>query len=95
MTTTTIRYGSETMRLQEDGCITRPAIGMNEPSGEWRVIGAVERNNFGHVVRRFTLADVLAGGIPWQFKNGQQRTFIQDMDHGTRREWRSPKHSVV
>ena len=92
----TIVHGNEYMKLHDDGCITRPEIGMNDPSGEWRVVGAVERNNWGHITKRYLLSDVLENptAIPWRFKNGKQRTFIVDFDHGTNREWRSPKHWV-
>ena len=91
-----IQYGGEYMTLQDDGCIARPAIGM-KANGQWRITGAVERNNLGGVVRRYTFAEILADGprIPWRFKNGKQRTFIRDLDHGTMREWRSPRHSIM
>lgn len=93
--TRTIVHGVEYMTLHEDGCISRPGIKM-EPSGAWKVIGAVEYNNFGNAVRRFTLAQILESpeSIPWKCKNGAQRVFIQDLDHGTRREWRGPGHRV-
>ena len=89
----TIRHGDEFMTLHSDGCISRQSFG---PSGKWRVTGAVQRNNFGHAVRRYTLAQILENpaSIPWRAKNGKQRTFIIDLDHGTSREWRSPTHSV-
>ncbi len=85
----TIQYGNEYMTLHNNGNISRPAIGMG-PSGQWKVTGAVERNNFGAVVRRFTLEEILNDpeAIPWKFKNGKQRTFITDFDHGSHREWR-------
>jgi hypothetical protein len=85
------------MELHETGAITRPAIGMNTASNNWIVTGAVTRNNFGHVTRRYSLADILSnpGAIPWQHGNGEQKTFIQDIDHGTPREWRNPTHSVI
>jgi hypothetical protein len=91
-----VLHGSETMHIHADGSVSRPAIGM-PPSGNWRIIGAVERNNFGRAVHHYTLADILTKGdaIPWQFKNGKQRTFIRDLDHGTVREWASPRHRVV
>jgi hypothetical protein len=89
-----ISYGAEYMRMDEDGNVSRPAINM-PASGQWRITGAVERNNFGHVTARLTLADIKAAcnSLNWQWKNGKQRLFIQDYDHGTRREWRT-KHSV-
>ena len=91
-----IKRGDEWMRLHADGCISRPSIKMG-PSGQWKVIGAVERNNFGHVVRRFTLAQILdnPSSIPWRFKNGRQRVFIRDLDHGTMREWARPGHYIM
>ena len=46
------------------------------------------------VARLKPLAEIQAGGIPWFWANGKQRVFVQDFDHGTRREWRSPKHSI-
>ena len=89
-----IQHGSELFTLYEGGEVGRPTIKM-APSGQWRVIGAVERNNFGHAIRFYSLAEVLRDAIPWQFKNGKQRTFIRDLDHGTIREWRSPRHYVI
>lgn len=61
---------------------------------QWTIEGAVELNNFGHVVRRYTRDDVLTSpdSIAWKFKNGKQRTFMRDRDNGTLREWASPSH---
>ena len=90
-----IQYGSEYMEMDEDGLISRPTIGM-KASGEWRVTGAVERNNFGYVICRLSLADVKAAcnSLEWHYKNGKQRIFVTDLDHGTQREWRSPNHLI-
>lgn len=101
----TVLYGSEYMRLYSDGSIarmldaggrTRAAMQWTRMSDQWRVTGAVSRNNFGGVTRRYTLAEVIndPASIPWRWKNGAQRTFITDLDHGTHREWRSPDHRV-
>ena len=96
-----IESGDEVMHLHADGGISRPALRATAanyvgPSGQWKVRGAVERNNFGAAVRRYSLAEVLDKGmaLPWRNKNGTQRTFLQDWDHGTAREWRSPKHHI-
>lgn len=88
-------YGNETLHIHSDGCISRPALKMS-PSGQWKIRGAVERNNFGIAIRRYTLADILDHGdkLPWTFKNGKQRIFMQDFDHGALREWVSPRHRV-
>lgn len=90
-----IQYGTEYMEMNEDGFISRPQIAM-PASGQWQVTGAVERDNFGRIVCRLSLDDVKAAcnSIQWQHKNGKQRIFITDLDHGTPREWRSPSHSV-
>ena len=90
-----IQHGSEYMEMDADGLVSRPEIGM-KASCQWRITGAVERNNFGRVTTRLTLADVKSAcnSIAWQHKNGKQRIFVTDLDHGTPREWRSPKHSI-
>jgi hypothetical protein len=95
MNTHSILYGNEYMTLYPDGSVSRPAIKM-AASGSWKITGAVTRNNFGHVTRHYTLADILANpsGIPWRFKNGKQKTFVTDLDHGAHREWRCPTHSI-
>lgn len=89
----TIQHGREYWKLHDTGEIERP--GMFGPSGSWTVAGAVERNNFGNVTRRYSLAEILAnpGAIPWRHKNGSQRVFVRDWDHGTLREWGN-KHSI-
>lgn len=91
----TIIYGNEYMDLYDDGSIGRPSIGMS-PSGKWRITGAATINNFGKVVKLYSLADILRdpGAIPWKFKNGVQHTFVRDIDHGTYREWRTP-HAIM
>jgi hypothetical protein len=95
MRTRTIEYGSEYFKLHPSGYIER-TDGHARPSHKWRVVGAVTRNNFGHVVRRYSLDEILRdpSAIPWRHKNGTQRTFLCDYDHGTLREWRSPGHRI-
>ena len=92
----TIYYGHERMTLHQNGTISRPEIGMRA-SGQWRVTGAVEYNNFGYVVRRYSLAQILENpsAIPWSFKNGKQRTHVMDFDHGTKRMWCNPTHRIA
>lgn len=91
----TIRHGSEYMTLHDDGNVSRPEIGMS-PSGQWSITGAVTLNNFGSVVRRYSLEQILTtpDSIPWQYKNGKQRTHVCDLDHGTRRIWMNPTHEI-
>jgi hypothetical protein len=88
-----ISYGGETWYADDAGRIERP--GLVSGSDSWRIVGAVERNNFGHVVRRYSLADVLSGKVAaWRNKNGTQRVFLCDCDHGTYREMGSPRVEV-
>lgn len=65
-------------------------------SDSWKLLGAVELNNFGYEVRRYSLKQVLENpsDIPWQWKNGKQRTHVIDLDHGTRRVWMNPAHII-
>ena len=91
----TILKGSEYMTLHENGDISRPEIKM-KASGNWKISGAVTRNNLGHVTKFYSLAEILdnPAKIPWQHANGKQKTFVCDLDHGTNREWRNPTHSI-
>lgn len=92
----TIFSGSEHMDLYDDGCIGRTGKCSFGPSGQWKVTGAVTRNNFGYITRRFTLAEILSdpGAIPWHHANGKQKTFLTDFDHGSDREWWRSNHRV-
>jgi hypothetical protein len=93
----TIEHGNEYWKLHDNGQIERtcPDGYHVAPSEQWRVVGAIRRNNFGYTVERFTLADVLENKITWRHKNGKQRVHIVDFDHGTRRVWMSPNHRVM
>lgn len=69
-----------------------------QPSGQWYLTGAVEYGRgytAGQVVARYTLSDVLAGRVPWFYKNGKQRCYPTDTDHGTSRVWMSPTLTSV
>ena len=86
-----IHEGSEFMPVYEGGLISRERgrdvpDSYCRPSGKWLLRGAVERNNFGNVTRMYSLSDVLAGDISWYHKNGKQKVFLLDLDHGTKRE---------
>lgn len=91
----TICSGGSYYRLHVNGNIERLDMKL-EPSDQWRVVGAVQMNNFGRVVKRFSLQDILRdpASIPWRNKNGTQCTHLLDFDHGTIRQWNSPPHSV-
>ena len=81
-----IRRGSSYYDLFADGCIAQAE---HAPSGEWKIAGAVTLNNFGNIVRRFTLQEILdnPASIPWQHGNGKQKTFLLDWDHGINHMW--------
>ena len=91
-----ITRGDETWYLHHDGGIERPnRVAPN--AATWRVAGAETLNNFGHCVRRWSLSEILAdpAGIPWHHKNGSQRTFVFDVDHGSNRMWGNPRHRIA
>ena len=82
--------------IHDNGHIERNAPLRVCPSANWRITGAVTRNNFGHVVRRYSLQEVLDSPheIPWLHANGKQKTRLTDFDHGTEREWGGYPHEV-
>jgi len=91
----TVEHGDEYMKCDNEGKLFRPAItGNSGPSGEWKITGAVRYNNFSYPVEYFDLNEVLHSNIQWHFKNGKQRVYVTDLDHGTHRVWMSPKHKV-
>jgi hypothetical protein len=64
-----------------------------KPDNSWILTGAVEfRTVFGNTVvaRRYSADDVHKGKVPWRYKNGNQRCFLCDLDHGTMRTWMNP-----
>jgi hypothetical protein len=86
-----IHQGQEYMPVYEGGFIARESgrdvpDSYCKPSGKWFLRGAIERNNFGNVVRRYSLQEVLSGGIAWRHRNGKQKVFLLDIDHGGYRE---------
>lgn len=84
--------------VTDDGRIARtdliheaPAYAV--PSGQWRILGAVVYHGRGIAMSYNWPAlkqAIQDGGVQWRYKNGKQRLFIRDEDHGTVREWRSP-----
>lgn len=92
-----VYYGSEIMRATPEGYVYRPAIRLR-PSGNWRITHATQYAgpNSSRIVRVWTWAEILADPslIPWRNKKNEQITFVRDLDHGTVREWRNPKHEI-
>ncbi len=85
-----IKYGTEWFVLYPSG-----EIGPG-PSPTWKITHAEEFNNFGHKIRSYSLEEIIQtpANIPWLYKNGKQRTYLCDLDHGTHRMWCSPTHFV-
>ena len=96
-TRTIVSLGAKTeyMILHANGHVEREQRGV-APSEEWRIIEAVTRNNFGHITRFYSLEEIMENpeSIPWRYANGNQKTYLRDLDRGTLREWRSPRHEV-
>lgn len=81
---------SDRLIVDQLGRITSSKVVASET---WKVTGAVEYGRgftAGRVVRYYTLHDILAGAVPWFYRNGKQRCFVRDIDHGTHRVQMSP-----
>jgi hypothetical protein len=88
----------ETFYVNDQDQIYRVGRCATSPSDQWRLRGAVElRMVFGRLVqsRRFSVKDIREGRVPWKFKNGSQRCFVLDFDHGANRMWGSPGHHAI
>ncbi len=86
----TFRTAHDTTYVDPDGKLYRIHW---PPSGHWVLTGAVEYGRgrcSGGIVRRYSLDDIRAGRVPWFWKNGKQRCYPTDIDHGTSRVWMSP-----
>ena len=59
-------------------------------SKQWELMGAVRFNNFGYVVETMPVTMLKEHIKDWQYKNGKQKWFIRDYDHGTHRIWMNP-----
>lgn len=81
-------------KVTADGLISRTDLDPSwQPSGEWRIVGAV-RYRGRQVVQSWNWealkAAIASNELAWVNKRGQQAIHVHDVDHGTRREWRSP-----
>jgi|SRR5579885_957091 len=83
----TIITRSEIYKVNEKDQITYARWG--HASDTWRLRGAMEFR-FGMTHKVYSVEDIRAGKVPWKYKNGKQRCFIMDYDHGTYRVWMSP-----
>jgi len=90
-----IYQSRENMNIDTNGCVTRPEIGLNTPSGDWKITGAVRFNNFGYIVERVPFSGLKELNGKWYYKNGKQKWHLRDLDHGTNRTWMCPNHQVT
>jgi hypothetical protein len=88
------RQAGRIIDVYEEGDIHYLAPFRENPSKEWIWKGAWIKNNFGHNMFFFTPEGLLDDDIDWQYKNGKQRLFVVDIDHGTTRNW-TGNHSFV
>lgn len=91
-----IRVGSEYWQIYNNGWISQIcsdgfAVVQSE---QWRATGAIEYNNFGKKIKEYSLEDILSRKVPWLFKNGKQRCFLAQFDHGTYNQLGSQSHQV-
>ena len=90
-----ILHGLELMQCDEKGMITRPEIGVDTPSKDWYITGAVKISSFGNITRKYSLDETLNGNLQWWYNNGKQKIHITDYDHGTHRIWMKPGHKII
>ncbi len=91
-----LRTNAGAYNVNERGLIT--SDNAPTPSGHWRLTGAVELGRGftgGRVLKAYTFDDILNNRVPWFYKNGKQRCFVQDFDHGAHRVWMSPALRAV
>ena len=82
--------------------LVRPSF--HEPSNQWILMGAVRSNNFGAAVERVMFVCAcchrpLPGAEDalrriqndWTWKNGSQKWYALDYDHGSTRQWCAPE----
>lgn len=89
----TVLLPSETMEIDlTSGLFTRIRQGDAYKGGDdWKCTGAVTFK-FGRIHEVFTLEDLRNGKAGmFKYKNGKQRLFITDLDHGTYRIQMNPK----
>jgi hypothetical protein len=77
---------NETFFVNERNQIFRTRPG-NEttPSDDWKLLGAVEfgrGKNSESVIKHYCMADIRLGRVVWTYKNGKQKAFYQQYDHG-------------
>jgi hypothetical protein len=63
------------------------------PSNNWKMLGAVEFQvvfDNWTPIRRYTMAEVREGKVPWKRMDGTQQVYILDVDHGRSHVWTSP-----
>ena len=76
-------------RVSPFGYITREACGWRY-SGQWTMRGLARIDNFGNVAERVPFAELAAfirSGPALTHANGKPRWHVQDVDHGTPRQW--------
>lgn len=102
----TIVMTNEFREILENGQVVRHINGSKEPyrsSEQWRVTGAIVINNFGNIIRRMTLVELLDelsnDKTNLFYKNGKPKFRICDIDGRTNRVWgeivRFPHRYVV
>jgi hypothetical protein len=82
---------AETMLVNEQDHIIRP--GKWNGSKDWVMLGAVQyKYVYGRwtCIRTYSMDEVRQGKVKWFFKNGKQRAYVLDRDHGHIRVQMSP-----
>lgn len=76
-----IIFQDEIWAVNDKNQISRPGV---SPSDAWVLTGACEYR-YGRVAKRYTVEQVRSGLVEWRHKNGHQKSFLTDLDHGRHR----------
>ncbi len=87
-------YADETFVVNDKDQFSRPKLireyNIAYASDDWKLLGAVEFK-FGNIIRHYTVDDIRNNKVPWHYKNGKQRCFFRQYDHGSQTINMSPK----
>ena len=91
---------NEFYEITENGQICKGPNNV-QPSDNWKMLGIVRRNNFGHVIesigfeRLSRMSSNEINSIDWKRKNGTSKWSLRDLDHGSMRDWGNGRNVVL
>ena len=85
--------GNETYRINKEGFISRKCVDYKY-SGQWKALALVRHHNNGSIKEAINFKDWLQLKPHFDdvriYGNGKPQWYLQDLDHGTLRQWGNP-----